>query len=126
VSFALDASLDSGDFSISNLRLLPIGQNDDTDAVVVSAMSLRHTCTANTPCNQPLTISLPAGLGDLRLFRGIAFGLTGTASRSYEFQGYQDEDNGPETQAGRGATLPTQVGADPARFNPVCAGPPLP
>jgi len=58
---------------------------------------------------------------DLRGYRGVAFDLSGSASRAWAFQGYQDMDNGPGAAAGRGANLPAVVGADPAGAWPPCA-----
>ena len=70
---------------------------------------------AITPVGQNvLTAPLQSSLTDLTAYRGLAFELAGAGSRSYNFQGYQDVDNGPDPASGRGATLPAAVGADSA------------
>jgi hypothetical protein len=65
-----------------------------------------------------LTAPLQSGLTDLTAYRGLAFELAGSGSRSYNFQGYQDVDNGPAAKPGRGATLPTNIGATPGYVAP--------
>jgi hypothetical protein len=65
-----------------------------------------------------LNAPLQPGLSNLTTYRGLAFELAGTASRTYNFQGYQDVDNGPAAEPGRGATLPPNVGATPGYIAP--------
>ena len=141
VVFALDPPVAPFSFDIASLRLLPAAGSGDSGAVPVSGATWTITCqngatcalsqkspgvwtiSGSTPFNgtNALFAALPAGSKDLRQYRGLAFDLSGTASRSYDLQGYQDVDNGPDPAPGRGATLPAAVGADPAGAWPVCA-----
>jgi uncharacterized protein (TIGR03437 family) len=141
VVFALDAPAAPFSFDIASLRLLPAAGSGDTGAVPVSGATWTITCqngatcalsqkspgvwtiSGSTPFNgtNALFAALPAGSKDLRQYRGLAFDLSGSASRSYNLQGFQDVDNGPDPAPGRGATLPAAVGADPAAAWPVCA-----
>ena len=141
VTFGLDAPATPFSFDIGNLRLLPAAGSGDTGAEPVSGLTWSIRCENGAACalsqkspgvwsisgstpfggSNALIASLPAGSKDLRRYRGLAFDLAGTASRSYDLQGYQDVDNGPDPASGRGATLPAAVGADSAGAWPVCA-----
>ncbi len=139
VIFSFESPAISFTYSIANLRLLPVGRTGDDGAVPVTGATVQaagsggSTCTVSTPAAatwsvtganafrgaNSLTVSLPSGLADWRAYRGFAFELTGTATRDYKFQGYQDIDNGPDPVAGRGATLPANVGVTAAGLGPV-------
>jgi len=131
IFFGFDSIVGSFDFTISNLRLLPAGETGDTGAVPVTGADWTTSASGGSVCtltaSGPLTwgasgssglngqnlliAPLPAGLTSLAAYRGLAFELAGTASRTYDFQGYQDVDNGSAAEPGRGATLPANVGA---------------
>ena len=141
ISFSLDPVVGAFNYTIGNLRLLPAGGTGDAGAVAVTgttwtvASSGGSTCTltATGPANwgasgaaafngaNSLSAPLPQGLKDLTAYRGLAFELAGTATRTFNFQGYQDVDNGPDPAPGRGATLPASVGADPVHAALVCS-----
>jgi len=141
IVFGFDSMIDSFNYTIGNLRLLPAGATGDTGAVPVTGTAWTASSSGGSACTltasgpvtwgasgasvfdgaNSLTAPLPAGLTDLTAYRGLAFELAGTASRNYSFQGYQDVDNGPAAVPGRGATLPASVGADPSYTAPVCA-----
>ena len=141
ISFSFDPVVGAFNYTIGNLRLLPAGGTGDAGAVAVTGTTWTvyssggSTCalTASEPSTwgasgssvfngaNSLTAPLPQSLKDLRPYRGLAFELAGTATRTFNFQGYQDVDNGPDPAPGRGATLPASVGADPANAAPVCA-----
>jgi hypothetical protein len=65
-----------------------------------------------------LSAPLQSNLTDLTTYRGLAFELAGSGSKSYNFQGYRDSDNGPAAEPGRGATLPANIGATPGYVAP--------
>lgn len=133
ILFGFDPIVGSFDYTIGNLRLLPAGETGDTGAVPVTGTTWTAISSGGSACtltaSGPLTwgasgssvlngqnllnAPLPAGLTNLTAYRGLAFELAGTASRTYNFQGYQDADNGPDPEPGRGATLPANVGAAP-------------
>ncbi len=141
IVFGFDSLVASFSYTIGNLRLLPAGGTGDAGAVPVtgaawtvhSSGGSACTLTASGPLTwgasgssvlggqNLLTAPLPASLTNLTAYRGLAFELAGTASRTYNFQGFQDVDNGPGAVPGRGATLPASVGADPSGAAPVCA-----
>ena len=141
IAFSLDAPAAPFSFDIANLRFLPAAGSSDTGAEPVSGLTWTTRCENGASCalsqkspgvwsisgstpfggTNSLVAGLPAGSKDLRRYRGLAFDLAGTASRSYGLQGFQDVDNGPDPAPGRGATLPAAVGADPAGAWPVCA-----
>ena len=141
ISFGFDPEVAAFNYTISNLRLLPAGGTGDVGAVAVTgttwtvSSSGGSTCalTASGPAAwgasgssvfngaNSLSAPLPQGLKNLTAYRGLAFELAGTASRTFNFQGYQDVDNGPDPAPGRGATLPASVGADPMHAALVCA-----
>jgi hypothetical protein len=132
ITFSLEQPASAFAYAISNLRLLPTGGSGDTGAVAVDGGSWTVSCNGGSTCavtttgstswgdtgssvfngQNVLTAPLPSTLTNLSGYRGIAFELSGTASRTYDFQGYQAADNGPDAASGRGATLPTNIGAD--------------
>jgi len=133
ILFGFDSLVGSFDYTISNLRLLPLGGTGDAGAVPVAGTTWSTSASGGSVCTLTaagpltwgasgssilngqnlLTAPLPAGLTNLTGYRGLAFELAGTASRSYDFLGYQDVDNGPTAAPGRGATLPANIGAAP-------------
>jgi len=135
ILFGFDPIVWNFDYTIGNLRLLPAGGSGDAGAVPVTGTTWTASASGGSMCTLtafgPLTwgasgssvlngqnvliAQLPAGLTNLTAYRGLAFELAGTASRTYDFQGYQDVDNGPDAAPGRGATLPAFVGAGPPR-----------
>jgi uncharacterized protein (TIGR03437 family) len=141
IQFGLDAPATPFSFDIANLRLLPAAGSGDTGAEPIAGLTWTATCQNGATCalsqkgpgvwsisgstpfggTSTLIAWLPAGSKNLSRYRGLAFDLAGTASRSYDLQGYQDVDNGPDPAPGRGATLPAAVGADAAGAWPVCA-----
>jgi hypothetical protein len=138
ITFALDPIANSFNYTVSNLRLLPAGAAGDTGAVAVAGGDWTVSCNGGSTCaltnpatgtwgdtgssvfngQNPLTAPLQSSLTDLTAYRGLAFELAGSASRTYNFQGYQDVDNGPAAVAGRGATLPSNIGATPGYVAP--------
>ena len=140
IGFALESLADTFNYSITNLRLLPAGGTGDAGAVPVSGPAWTFTCASGSPCSwsasgpstwgvsgtnaffgsNNLTAPLPANLQNFSAYRGLAFDLSGTAIRTYRFQGFQDVDNGPEALPGRGARLPASVGADPTTAASAC------
>jgi hypothetical protein len=140
INFVIDTTGAAFNYTISNLRLLPVGGTGDLGAVPATGTSWTAACGSPSTCSvaaigpvtwglsgshayggsNRLTAPMPAGLTDLTAYRGLAFDLAGTASRKYNHQGYQDVDNGPEAAAGRGASLPAVVGADPSGAWPAC------
>jgi uncharacterized protein (TIGR03437 family) len=141
VAFQLDPIATPFSFTVANLRLLPAGGSGDAGAVVATGATWRTQCSNGAACTLSqassggwnlsgsapyastnfLVATLPAGLTDFRAYRGLAFDLAGTASRTWGFQGYRDTDNGPDAATGRGANLPAIVGADPSGAWPPCA-----
>jgi hypothetical protein len=138
ITFALDPIADSFNYTVSNLRLLPTAATGDTGAVAVNGGDWTVGCNGGSTCaltnpssttwgdtgssvfdgQNVLTAPLQSSLTDLTAYRGLAFELAGSASRTYNFQGYQDVDNGPAAEAGRGATLPANIGATPGYVAP--------
>jgi hypothetical protein len=140
ILFGFDPIVGSFNYTIGNLRLLPAGATGDTGAVPVTGTTWTASSSGGSVCTltasgpftwgasgssalngQNLLIApLPAGLTNLTAYRGLAFELAGTASRTYDFQGYLDVDNGPGAEPGRGATLPAAVGAAPRGLSTRC------
>jgi parallel beta-helix repeat protein len=140
ILFGFDPTVGSFSYTISNLRLLPAGETGDTGAVPVTGTTWTAISSGGSACtltaSGPLTwgasgssalngqnllnAPLPTGFTNLTAYRGLAFELAGTASRTYSFQGYQDVDNGPDPEPGRGATLPANVGATPPGLSTRC------
>jgi hypothetical protein len=138
ITFSLDPIANSFSYTVSNLRLLPAGSTGDTGAVAVNGGDWTVSCSGGSTCaltnsssttwgdtgssvfngQNSLTAPLPSNLSDLTSYRGLAFELAGSGSRTYNFQGYQDVDNGPAAEAGRGATLPANIGATPGYVAP--------
>jgi hypothetical protein len=138
ISFTLDPIANSFNYTVSNLRMLPASATGDTGAVAVNGGDWTVSCNGGSTCalanpapntwgdtgssvfngQNALTAPLQSSLNDLTAYRGLAFELAGSGSRTYNFQGYQDEDNGPAAEAGRGATLPPNVGATPGYVAP--------
>jgi hypothetical protein len=138
ITFSFDPIADAFIYTVSNLRLLPAGVAGDTGAVAVNGGDWTVSCNGGSTCaltnptttswgdtgssvfdgQNALTAPLQSSLTDLTAYRGLAFELAGSASRTYNFQGYQDVDNGPAAEAGRGATLPPNVGATPGYVAP--------
>jgi hypothetical protein len=141
IGFSLDSLADSFNYAITNLRLLPAVGTGDTGAVLVSGSTWTLNCSGGSTCSWSasgpttwgvsgtsvfggsnfLNAPLPANSQNLTAYRGLAFELAGTASRSYTFQGFRDVDNGPDPAPGRGANLPASIGADPSGAWPACA-----
>jgi len=133
ILFSIDQPAAPFAFSIQNLRLLPTGATGDDGAVPVAGEVWTGNCSAPSSCTlnpsgptewgltgnavfqggTSLSAWLPDGQHDLTAYRGVAFEFSGTASRTYDFQGFENADNGPESPPGRGATLPPSIGADP-------------
>jgi hypothetical protein len=140
IFFGTDTTGASFNYTITNLRLLPIGETADAGAVPVAGTSWRAECNSPSTCSlsasgpvtwgasgthafggsNRLAAPLPASLTNLAAYRGLAFDLAGTTTRKYDHQRYQDVDNGAEAAAGRGASLPASVGADPSGAWPPC------
>ena len=138
ISFSLDPIANDFSYTVSNLRLLPAGASGDAGAVAVAGGNWSVSCNGGSTCaltnpapatwgdtgssvfNGQNTLSAPlqSDLTNLTAYRGLAFELAGSASRSYNFQGYQDIDNGPAAEPGRGATLPANIGATPGYVAP--------
>jgi hypothetical protein len=138
ISFALDPIARSFNYTVSNLRLLPAGATGDSGAVAVNGGNWTVSCNGGSTCaltnpasgawgdtgssvfngQNSLTAPLQTSLSDFTAYRGLAFELAGAGSRSYNFQGYQDVDNGPAAEPGRGATLPANIGATPGYVAP--------
>jgi hypothetical protein len=138
VAFTFDPIANSFNYTVSNLRMLPMGATGDTGAVAVNGGDWTVSCNGGSTCTltnanpttwgdmgssvfdgqNVLNAPLQPGLSNLTTYRGLAFELAGTASRTYNFQGYQDVDNGPAAEPGRGATLPPNVGATPGYIAP--------
>ena len=144
ITFTIDVPMNTFSYSIGNLRLLPPGGSGDAGAVPVAGATWTASCSSGSTCaptdagpvnwgiagtnafngQNSLVAALPAGLTDLRAYRGLAFDLVAeSASRTYNFQGYQDVDNGPDAAPGRGAQLPASVGADPSTAVAACFAP---
>lgn len=123
IGFTLDSLADTFTYTVANLRLLPAGGTGDTAAVAVPGSPWTVNGTGGS---KSLSVPLPTNMQDLTGYRGLAFELAGTASRSYSFQGFQDVDNGPEPLPGRGARLPESVGADPSGAGLACGFSALP
>jgi hypothetical protein len=107
IVFGFDPIVGSFDYTIGNLRLLPAGETGDTGAVPVTGGAWTASSSGGSACtltaSGPLTwgasgssalngqnsliAPLPAGLTNLTAYRGLAFELAGTASRTYNFQG---------------------------------------
>ena len=138
IMFSLDPIADSFNYTVSNLRLLPEGATGDTGAIAVNGGNWTVSCNGGSTCaltnpapgtwgdtgssvfngQNVLTAPLQSSLSDLTAYRGLAFELAGSGSRSYNFQGYLDLDNGPAAEPGRGATLPADIGATPGYVAP--------
>jgi hypothetical protein len=138
ITFALDPIAKDFNYTVSNLRLLPAGATGDAGAVTVNGGNWTVSCNGGSTCaltnpspttwgdtgssvfngQNVLTAPLQSSLTDLTEYRGLAFELAGSGSRTYNFQGYQDVDNGPAAVAGRGATLPANIGATPGYVAP--------
>jgi len=138
ITFTLDPIANNFNYTVSNLRLLPTGASGDTGAVAVNGGDWTVSCNGGSACalanpaagtwgdtgssvfngQNALTAPLQSSLTDLTAYRGLAFELAGSGSRTFDFQGYQDVDNGPAAEAGRGATLPANVGATPGYVAP--------
>src|SRR5271157_2578657 len=138
ITFTLDPIANSFNYTVSNLRLLPAGATGDTGAVAVNGGDWTVSCSGGSTCaltnpaagtwgdtgssvfngQNVLTAPLQSSLSDLTAYRGLAFELAGSGSRTYNFQGYQDTDNGPAAEPGRGATLPPDIGATPGYVAP--------
>jgi hypothetical protein len=138
IMFSFDPIANSFNYTVSNLRLLPTGATGDTGAVAVNGGNWTVSCSGGSTCaltspasgtwgdtgssvfnsQNALSAPLQSSLSNLTTYRGVAFELAGSASRTYNFQGYQDVDNGPATVAGRGATLPANIGATPGYVAP--------
>jgi hypothetical protein len=138
INFTFDPIANSFNYTVNNLRMLPAGATGDTGAVAVSGGNWTVSCNGGSTCaltnaasttwgdmgssvfngQNALTAPLQSSLTDLTAYRGLAFELAGSASRSYNFQGYQDVDNGPAAEPGRGATLPANIGATPGYIAP--------
>ena len=141
IVFGFDTLFASFSYTISNLRLLPAGGTGDAGAVPVTGTTWTVSSSGGSSCTLTasgpvtwgasgssvqggqnlLTAPLPPALTNLTAYRGLAFELAGTASRTYNFQGFQAVDNGPDAVPGRGATLSASVGADPSNATTVCA-----
>jgi len=126
IGFALESLADTFNYSITNLRLLPAGGTGDAGAVPVSGPAWTFTCASGSPCSwsasgpstwgvsgtnaffgsNNLTAPLPANLQNFSAYRGLAFDLSGTAIRTYRFQGFQDVDNGPKPSPAEGPACP--------------------
>jgi hypothetical protein len=109
-------------YSIANLRFLPIGKTGDEGAVTVTgatwAVYSNNGSTAKLNLSGPVTwgtsgtnvlfgwntlrATLAGGSTDLTGYRGMAFEIEGKAERTYAIQGLTETDNGPETVKGRG------------------------
>jgi hypothetical protein len=138
IMFSFDPIASAFNYTVNNLRMLPTGASGDTGAVAVSGGDWTVSCNGGSTCaltnadpttwgdtgssvfngQNALTAPLQSSLADLTAYRGVAFELAGSASRTYNFQGYQDLDNGPDAEAGRGATLPANIGATPGYVAP--------
>jgi hypothetical protein len=138
ITFTFDPIANSFNYTVSNLRLLPTGATGDTGAVAVNGGSWAVSCNGGSTCaltnpspttwgdtgssvfdgQNVLTAPLQPSLTDLTAYRGLAFELAGSGSRTFNFQGYQDVDNGPAAVTGRGATLPPNIGATPGYVAP--------
>jgi uncharacterized protein (TIGR03437 family) len=144
ISFTIDVPINAFSYSIGGLRLLPAGGSGDAGAVPVAGATWTASCNSGSTCAPTdsgpvswgiagisvfngqnfLTAALPAALTDLRAYRGLAFDLVAeSASRTYNFQGYQDVDNGLDAAPGRGARLPASVGANPSSAVATCFAP---
>jgi hypothetical protein len=138
IVFTFDPIVNSFNYTVSNLRMLPAGATGDTGAVAVNGGNWTVSCNGGSTCaltnadpttwgdtgssvfdgQNVLNAPLQSSLSDLTSYRGLAFELAGSASRTYNFQGYQDVDNGPAAEPGRGATLPPNIGATPGYVAP--------
>ena len=138
ITFSLDPIANDFSYTVSNLRLLPAGASGDAGAVAVSGGNWSVSCNGGSTCalanpatatwgdtgssvfngQNVLSAPLQSSLTDLTAYRGLAFELSGSGSRSYNFQSYQDTDNGPAAEPGRGATLPANIGATPGYIAP--------
>ena len=138
ITFDFSPIANSFNYTVSNLRLLPVGATGDTGAVAVKGGDWTVGCNGGSTCaltnpapgiwgdagssvfngQNALTAPLQSSLTDLTAYRGLAFELAGSASRTFNFQGYQDVDNGPAAEPGRGATLPANIGATPGYVAP--------
>ena len=138
IVFTFDPIANSFNYTASNLRLLPTGATGDTGAVAVNGGDWTVSCSGGSTCaltnlapttwgdtgssvfngQNALSAPLQPSLTDLTAYRGLAFELAGSGSRTFNFQGYQDVDNGPAAVAGRGATLPPNIGATPGYVAP--------
>jgi hypothetical protein len=138
IEFTLDPIVNNFSYTVSNLRMLPAGAIGDTGAVAVNGGNWTVNCNGGSTCaltnadpttwgetgssvfdgQNVLNAPLQSSLNDLTAYRGLAFELAGSASRTYNFQGYQDVDNGPAAEPGRGATLPANIGATPGYVAP--------
>jgi hypothetical protein len=138
IMFSFDPIANSFNYTVSNLRLLPAGATGDTGAVAVNGGNWTVDCNGGSTCaltnpssttwgdtgssvfngQNVLSAPLQSSLADLTAYRGLAFELAGSGSRTYNFQGYQDMDNGPAAEPGRGATLPPNIGATPGYVAP--------
>ncbi|MGA3373410.1 MAG: right-handed parallel beta-helix repeat-containing protein [Terracidiphilus sp.] len=138
IFFTFDPIVNSFNYTVSNLRLLPAGATGDTGAVAVNGGNWTVSCNGGSTCaltnadpttwgdtgssvfdgQNVLNAPLQSSLSNLTSYRGLAFELAGSASRTYNFQGYQDVDNGPDAEPGRGATLPPNIGATPGYVAP--------
>ena len=146
VNFSLQSPAVAFHFAIANLRLLPAGAAGDEGAVPLTGSTWTATGASGSTCslaeNGPtawgasgvsdpkgsnvLSARTPARLLDFTAYRGLAFDLTATAARDYNYFGVLAVDNGPEALPGRGATLPFPAGADPAGAEPPCRAHSLP
>ncbi len=131
ISFNFESPAKAYTYTVSNLRFLPASATGDDGAVPAANVTAQATSSGGSSGTlsvlgsaswrvagvsafrgtNSLDVTLPANLADLRAYRGLAFELVGTATHDFNFQGYQDVDNGPDAIPGRGATLPAQIGA---------------
>ena len=138
ITFTLDPIANAFGYTVSNLRLLPAGATGDAGAVAVKGGNWTVSCSGGSTCaltnpapgtwgdtgssvfhgQNVLSAPLQSNLTDLTTYRGLAFELAGSGSKSYNFQGYRDSDNGPAAEPGRGATLPANIGATPGYVAP--------
>jgi hypothetical protein len=146
IAFGMECLADYS-FSISNLRYLPamVGATPDAGAVAVNASwyaAAGSGSTASLASASPPSVSgssvpdgwnqlgaflnntLSAGAAlDLSQYRGIAFEINGSATRSYATVSCTASNNGPSAP---GASLPAGTGANPQNALPACQRTPLP
>jgi hypothetical protein len=146
ISFGMECLADYS-YSISNLRYLPavMGATPDSGAVAVNASwyaaagsGSTSTLTSTSPPSASgssvpdgwnmlgayLNNTVTAGAAlDLSQYRGIAFEISGSATRSYATAGCAASNNGPTAP---GASLPAVTGANPQNALSACQRTPLP